>query len=67
MNQRESSLILFIAATLVDSIPDGRILEKMASALINNPTETPPLLFTRDVFYLMNNISSFVNVKWYMG
>jgi len=54
-------------ATLVDAIPDGRIIEKLNSEVINNPTATPPLLFTRDVFYLMNNITSLVPVKWYMG
>jgi hypothetical protein len=57
----------FVAATLVDNIADGRILEKMSPDTVNNPTATPPLIFTRDVFYLMGNISSLVNAKWYMG
>ncbi|TFK36088.1 hypothetical protein BDQ12DRAFT_737177 [Crucibulum laeve] len=53
-------------ATLVDSIADGRILEKdIASA--SNPTLTPPLIFTRDLLYMLRNISSLVNVRWHLG
>ncbi|KAJ7200294.1 hypothetical protein GGX14DRAFT_466601 [Mycena pura] len=54
------------SAKLVDSLPNGRILEK---DLINvtGTTQTPPLDFTRDLLYLMRNISSFVNVHWFLG
>lgn len=62
----ESSYISY-PATLVDSLNDGKIIEKQSSDAINNPTETPPVLYTRDMFYLMNNISSMVPVKWYLG
>jgi len=53
-------------AVLVPSTPDGRMLEKFTGAS-SNPTQTPPLVFTPDLLYLMRNISSFVNVRWYLG
>ncbi|KAJ2932239.1 hypothetical protein H1R20_g4863, partial [Candolleomyces eurysporus] len=30
-------------------------------------TLTPAVLYTRDMFYMANNISSMVNVKWFLG
>lgn len=54
-------------AVLVDSIADGRILEKDKEHLSAQTTATPPLVFTRDVIYMMANISTMVNVRWYMG
>jgi hypothetical protein len=72
-------------ATLVDSLPDGRLLQKdqasqanpvsrdnqlaifRANYLYYPKTETPALLYTPDVFYLLANISALVNVKWYLG
>ncbi|RDB17658.1 Beta-glucuronidase [Hypsizygus marmoreus] len=53
-------------AVLVDSTPDGRILEKDISGS-SNPTQTPPLVFTPELLYMMRNISSFVNVRWFLG
>ena len=53
-------------ATLVDYLDQGRVIEKLEEDL-GNPTATPPLLFTRDLLYMMNNISHFVPVKWYLG
>ncbi|KDQ23855.1 glycoside hydrolase family 79 protein [Pleurotus ostreatus PC15] len=53
-------------ATLVDSLPDGRALEKDLLG-VSNPTQTPPLLFTPEILYMMNNISSLVNVRWFLG
>ncbi|KAG6864522.1 hypothetical protein C0991_008984 [Blastosporella zonata] len=53
-------------AVLVESTPDGRILEKDISGA-SNPTQTPPLDFTPDLLYMMRNISSFVNVRWFLG
>ncbi|KAF5376683.1 hypothetical protein D9615_007846 [Tricholomella constricta] len=53
-------------AVLVDSTPDGRILEKDITGA-SNPTQTPPLVFTPDLLYMMRNISSFVNVRWFLG
>lgn len=34
---------------------------------INNKTRTPAVIYTRDLFYMMANISSLVNVNWYLG
>ncbi|KAF5376627.1 hypothetical protein D9615_007857 [Tricholomella constricta] len=53
-------------AVLVDRTPNGRMLEKNNTGLIN-PTQTPPLVFTPDLLYLMRNISSLVNVRWFLG
>ncbi|KAJ8495477.1 hypothetical protein ONZ45_g12847 [Pleurotus djamor] len=53
-------------ATLVDSLADGRALEKDLLG-VSNPTQTPPLLFTPEILYMMRNISSFVNVRWFLG
>ena len=33
----------------------------------NNPTATPVLVYTMEMFYLLANISSLANVKWYLG
>jgi hypothetical protein len=30
-------------------------------------TKTPPLVFTEDLIWMMANISSLVNVYWFMG
>ncbi|KAG5638702.1 hypothetical protein H0H81_010927 [Sphagnurus paluster] len=53
-------------AVLVASTPDGRILEKDISGA-SNPTQTPPLVFTADLLYMMRNISELVNVRWFLG
>ncbi|KAF8952441.1 hypothetical protein BDZ97DRAFT_1640845, partial [Flammula alnicola] len=53
-------------AVLVDSTPDGRILEKDLSG-VTNPTQTPPLIFTPELLYMLRNISSLVNVRWHLG
>ncbi|KAF9649324.1 glycoside hydrolase family 79 protein [Thelephora ganbajun] len=52
--------------TLVDHLDKGNIIQKQ-SQNTSNPTDTPALLFTRDLLYMMNNISNFVPVKWYLG
>lgn len=53
-------------ATLVDYLDNGLVIHKLDED-VGNPTATPPLLYTRDLFYMMNNISHFVPVKWYLG
>ncbi|KAF8883631.1 hypothetical protein CPB84DRAFT_1850908 [Gymnopilus junonius] len=53
-------------ATLVSSTPDGKILEKDKTAS-SNPTQTPPLIFTPDLLYMLRNVSDLVNVRWYLG
>ncbi|KAF9554710.1 glycoside hydrolase family 79 protein [Agrocybe pediades] len=53
-------------ATLVDSTPDGKILEKdLAGA--TNPTQTPPLVFTAELLYMLRNISEHINIRWHLG
>ncbi|KAG6864424.1 hypothetical protein C0991_009618 [Blastosporella zonata] len=53
-------------AVLVQSTPDGKILEKNITGA-SNPTETPPLVYTPDLLYMMANISALVNVNWFVG
>ncbi|KAI0073209.1 glycoside hydrolase family 79 protein [Panus rudis PR-1116 ss-1] len=53
-------------ARLVDQTIDGRMIEKQ-SIDPNNPTATPILVYTMEMFYLMSNISSLLNVNWYLG
>ena len=53
-------------AVLVDHTNNGRILEKDING-VSNPTQTPPLDYTRDLIYMMGNISSFVPVDWFLG
>ncbi|KAF8994923.1 hypothetical protein BDQ17DRAFT_1430785 [Cyathus striatus] len=54
-------------AVLVDSTPDGKILEKDLSGLLTLYTQTPPLVFTRELLYMLSNISALVNVDWHLG
>ncbi|KAG6915354.1 hypothetical protein DXG01_012005 [Tephrocybe rancida] len=53
-------------AVLVDSTPDGKILEKNITGA-SNPTATPPLIYTADLLYMMANVSALVNVHWFVG
>ncbi|KAJ4489869.1 glycoside hydrolase family 79 protein [Lentinula aciculospora] len=53
-------------ASQVATLDDGKVLEKDLSG-VTNPTETPPLVFTPDLLYMMRNISDFVNVRWFVG
>ncbi|CDO77499.1 Glycoside Hydrolase Family 79 protein [Trametes cinnabarina] len=53
-------------ARLVQSLEDGKAIEKQ-KVDTNNPTQTPALLYTPEILYLLSNISSLVNVKWYLG
>ncbi|KAG6907146.1 hypothetical protein DXG01_010321 [Tephrocybe rancida] len=50
----------------VDSIPDGHATAKEKSDP-KNPTLTPAVTYSDELFYLAANISSLVNVEWYMG
>ncbi|KAH9850236.1 hypothetical protein C2E23DRAFT_896579 [Lenzites betulinus] len=53
-------------AFMVDSFPDGKIMEKDKEDA-TNPTSTPVLAYTVDLLYMLGNVSSLVNVKWYLG
>jgi hypothetical protein len=54
------------SAELVESLPNGLTLTKDLSNAFN-PTGTPPLAYTADLLYLMSNISSLTNTRWYLG
>ncbi|CAK5262555.1 unnamed protein product [Mycena citricolor] len=53
-------------AVLEPSLPSGKMLGK-ESQISTNPTKTPILLYTPDVLYMLANVSSLVNVEWYLG
>ncbi|KAJ7081767.1 glycoside hydrolase family 79 protein [Mycena belliarum] len=53
-------------ATLFPSLANKKIMQKQAQNT-NNPTQTPELLYTADVLYMLANISALVNVDWYLG
>ncbi|KAJ6512845.1 glycoside hydrolase family 79 protein [Mycena sanguinolenta] len=55
-------------AAMVESLPDGKMMEKQNSS-VGYPGQmlTPPLLYTPEVLYMLANISSLVNVQWYLG
>ncbi|KAJ7227744.1 glycoside hydrolase family 79 protein [Mycena haematopus] len=48
------------------SIPDGRVIIKNLTG-VTGTTQTPPLEFSSDLLYMMRNISSLVNVHWFLG
>ncbi|KAJ6507835.1 hypothetical protein C8R47DRAFT_1208860 [Mycena vitilis] len=60
-------------ATMVSTLPDGKMMEKKLSQTyepLDTPQLqmfTPPLLYTPEVVYMLANISSLVNVQWYLG
>ncbi|KAJ7064676.1 hypothetical protein C8F01DRAFT_771741 [Mycena amicta] len=72
IQQRAGSVMIRVggntqeSAKMVDSLPNGRILQKDLEN-VTGTTQTPPLDFTPDLLYLMRNISSFVNVHWFLG
>ncbi|KAH9886696.1 glycoside hydrolase family 79 protein [Cubamyces lactineus] len=53
-------------AFMVDSLPDGKILAKDKEDA-SNPTATPVLAITPGLLYMLGNVSSLVNIKWYLG
>ena len=53
-------------ATLVASIPGGKAIGKDKGSA-TNPTQTPALIFTAEILYMLGNISALTNVKWYLG
>ncbi|KAJ7153086.1 glycoside hydrolase family 79 protein, partial [Mycena crocata] len=56
------------SATLVDAseIPNGKILQKNLTG-VTGTTQTPPLEFSDELLYMMANISTLVNVNWFLG
>lgn len=53
-------------AVHVDSLPDGKMIQK-DNTNTTNPTQTPPLDYTNDLFHLMRGISELVNIRWFLG
>ncbi|KAJ7224556.1 glycoside hydrolase family 79 protein [Mycena pura] len=56
------------SATLVaaSDISEGRILQKNLTG-VTGTTQTPPLEFSDDLLFMMANISSLINVEWFLG
>ncbi|KAG6856827.1 hypothetical protein H0H87_000304 [Tephrocybe sp. NHM501043] len=50
----------------IDSIDNGHATSKEKGDS-NNPTQTPAVLYTDELFYLVKGISSLINVGWYFG
>ncbi|KAK0454068.1 glycoside hydrolase family 79 protein [Desarmillaria tabescens] len=55
-------------ATYEEELPDanGKCITKQ-SANSQNPTETPAVIYNMDMFYLFANVSSLVDVAWFLG
>ncbi|KAJ3476918.1 hypothetical protein NLI96_g10822 [Meripilus lineatus] len=53
-------------ATLVDSLPNGVVLMK-DKGNTTSPTDTPTIFYTTELLYLLANVSSLVNTRWYLG
>ncbi|KAJ7092351.1 glycoside hydrolase family 79 protein [Mycena belliarum] len=60
-NSQESAAL--VAAS---EIPDGKILQKNLTG-VTGTTQTPPLEFSDELLYMMANISTLVNVRWFLG
>ncbi|KAF7327078.1 Glyco-hydro-79C domain-containing protein [Mycena kentingensis (nom. inval.)] len=54
-------------AKLVDTIPDGRVLQKDLDGIAPGSTATPPIDYTADLVYMLGNISALVDVNWIIG
>lgn len=54
------------SAAMVDSNPNGGMISKDYSS-VTGTTNTPPIDYTVELIYLLSNISSLVNVKWFLG
>ncbi|KAF9458514.1 glycoside hydrolase family 79 protein [Collybia nuda] len=53
-------------AVYVEEIENHHALDKETKDA-KNPTLTPAVQYTKDMFYMASNISSLVNVRWYLG
>ncbi|PIL25782.1 hypothetical protein GSI_11532 [Ganoderma sinense ZZ0214-1] len=53
-------------AFVVNSLADGKMIEKDKEDA-SNPTSTPVLALTPDLIYMLANVSSLVNIHWYLG
>ncbi|EPQ55987.1 glycoside hydrolase family 79 protein [Gloeophyllum trabeum ATCC 11539] len=53
-------------AYMVDSIDKGLVIQK-DKGLTTNPTDTPTLMWTPELIYMLANVTALANVKWYLG
>ncbi|KAF8624038.1 hypothetical protein AX15_006061 [Amanita polypyramis BW_CC] len=53
-------------ATLVQNTTSGRLLEKDYNNTLGT-TNSPPIVYKEDLIYMMANISSHTNVRWFLG
>ncbi|KAJ7634934.1 glycoside hydrolase family 79 protein [Roridomyces roridus] len=53
-------------AYYVPTLPNDHAISK-EKADSNNPTQTPAVIYTTDLFHVMSNISAFAGAKWYIG
>ncbi|KIY53577.1 glycoside hydrolase family 79 protein [Fistulina hepatica ATCC 64428] len=53
-------------AFMVSELANGLCISKQGSDT-NNPTLTPSVTYTEDFFYMLANVSSLVDVKWFLG
>ncbi|KAI0944684.1 hypothetical protein AcW1_002338 [Taiwanofungus camphoratus] len=53
-------------AVEVKNLPDNQAIMKY-QVDSSNPTQTPTLLFTPEIIYMLANVSALVNAKWYLG
>jgi len=54
-------------AYLVDSIEDGHHSTERQTIGIRTPTNTPTLLYTKDIFEAMRAASDLLGIHWYLG
>lgn len=59
-SQEEAELVA------LDSFPNGVIISK-DTANVSGTTNTPPIEYTPDLFYMLGNISALTNARWYLG
>ncbi|OCH92578.1 glycoside hydrolase family 79 protein [Obba rivulosa] len=52
-------------ATMVQSLPGGTVIAK--AAVPGSATNTPDVFWSPELLYMLSNVSSLVDVKWYLG
>ncbi|WWC86516.1 uncharacterized protein L201_001393 [Kwoniella dendrophila CBS 6074] len=53
------------SSVFVNGLQDGAVLDKIKVS--ENPTETPLINYSLELFYLMANVTSLVGADWYFG
>lgn len=53
-------------AVVVDSLPNNKAVAKNKTDT-TNPTDTPDLEITPEFIYILSNVSSLLNINWYLG